>query len=182
MFNQQGKLEEWWTNSTSENFNVIQKCISKQYSCKMKLPLLILSDLETAYTIDDGKGHQIHVNGELTSGENIADQGLVNSYRAWKTQYNSSLEDGTEYLLPGLNYTRDQLFFISFGRTWARNMRPASAVQRIRTDPHSPTKFRVEGTLSNIPEFAKAFNCSADAKVNMCSLKTSVSNSNKLAS
>lgn len=44
-------------------------------------------------------------------------------------------------------------------------MRPASAVQRIRTDPHSPTKFRVQGTLSNIPEFAKAFNCSVGSKV-----------------
>jgi len=107
MFNQKGKLDEWWTNSTSENFNVIQKCISKQYSCrslgKIGANRLIY---RIAYTIDDGKGNQIPVNGELTSGENIADQGLINSYRAWKTQFNSSYEDGTEYLLPGLNYTR----------------------------------------------------------------------------
>ncbi|CAG7846629.1 Neprilysin {ECO:0000269/PubMed:15283675, ECO:0000269/PubMed:8168535}; AltName: Full=Atriopeptidase; AltName: Full=Common acute lymphocytic leukemia antigen; Short=CALLA; AltName: Full=Enkephalinase; AltName: Full=Neutral endopeptidase 24.11; Short=NEP; Short=Neutral endopeptidase; AltName: Full=Skin fibroblast elastase; Short=SFE; AltName: CD_antigen=CD10 [Serendipita indica DSM 11827] len=151
MYNQHGKLEEWWTNTTSQNFDKIQKCISKQYS---------------EYTIDDGKGNKVHVNGELTSGENIADQGLINSYRAWKANYNSSYEQGSEYLLPGLNYTREQLFFISFGRTWARNMRPASAVQRIRTDPHSPTQFRVDGTLSDIPEFAQAFNCSTGSKLN----------------
>ncbi|KAG8787802.1 hypothetical protein FS842_011496 [Serendipita sp. 407] len=151
MYNQHGKLEEWWTNSTSEHFNVIQKCISKQYS---------------SYTIDDGKGNKLPVNGELTSGENIADQGVINSYRAWHAQYNASYDEGSEYLLPGLNYTREQLFFISFGRTWARKMRPASAVARIRTDPHAPTQFRVEGTLANVPEFAKAFNCSVGSKLN----------------
>ncbi|KAG8821863.1 hypothetical protein FRC17_009710, partial [Serendipita sp. 399] len=151
MYNQHGKLEEWWTNSTSEHFNVIQKCISKQYS---------------SYTIDDGKGNKLPVNGELTSGENIADQGVINAYRAWHNQYNESYDAGSEYLLPGLNYTREQLFFISFGRTWARKMRPATAVARIRTDPHAPTQYRVEGTLANVPEFAKAFNCSVGSKLN----------------
>ena len=77
---------------------------------------------------------------------------------------------------------RDQLFFISFARIWARAIKPAAAVsflenlhasgiwrfyqvQRIRTDPHSPTRFRVDGTVSNIPEFAEAFKCSKKAKV-----------------
>ncbi len=60
---------------------------------------------------------------------------------------------------------RDQLFFIAFGRIWAENIKPAALVQRIRTDPHSPAQFRVDGTLHNVPEFAKAFNCSPKAKV-----------------
>ena len=60
---------------------------------------------------------------------------------------------------------RDQLFFLAFGRIWAMNMKPAALVQQIRTDPHSPTQFRVDGTLHNVPEFAKAFNCSPKAKV-----------------
>ncbi|KAG6886039.1 hypothetical protein C0993_005223 [Termitomyces sp. T159_Od127] len=146
LYNQDGKLEEWWTNSTSEGFRVKQKCIVDQFS---------------AYTIDDGKGGKIHVNGNLTSGENIGDTGLVQAYRAWKAQY-----DPHELLLPGLEYTREQLFFISFARIWARAMKTAAAVQRIRTDPHSPSRYRVDGTVYNIPEFAQAFNCSKKAKLN----------------
>ncbi|KAF5324773.1 hypothetical protein D9611_004556 [Ephemerocybe angulata] len=151
LYNQKGKLEEWWTNKTSERFMVKQKCIVHQYS---------------QYTIDDGKGGRIHVNGNLTSGENIGDSGLVQAWRAWKAQYGVSLENGEEYLLPGLKYTREQLFFIGFASIWARAMKPAAAVQRIRTDPHSPSRYRVDGTVSNIPEFADAFKCSKKAKLN----------------
>jgi endothelin-converting enzyme len=151
LYNQQGKLEQWWTNSTTEGFQVKQDCIVKQYS---------------GYTIDDGKGGRIHVNGNLTSGENIGDTGLIQAYRAWKAQYDSSYKAGNENLLPGLPYSRDQLFFISFARVWARSMKAAAAVQRIRTDPHSPNNFRVDGTVFNIPEFAEAFKCSPKAKLN----------------
>jgi len=136
---------------TSEGFKVKQDCIVKQFS---------------EYTVDDGKGGVVHVKGNLTSGENIGDSGLIQAFRAWKAQYNSSLEAGTEYILPGLNYTRDQLFFISFGREWAQNIKPASAVQRVLGDPHSPNRFRVDGTLRNIPEFAETFKCSKHAKLN----------------
>ena len=61
--------------------------------------------------------------------------------------------------------SRDQLFFIAFARIWAENIKPEALVQRIRTDPHSPAQFRVDGTLYNVPEFANAFNCSPKAKV-----------------
>lgn len=151
LYNQQGKLEEWWTNATSEGFDRKQECIVKQYS---------------GYTIDDGKGGQIHVNGNLTSGENIGDTGLIQAYRAWKTQFGHSFAKGEEYLLPGLNYSQEQLFFIAFGQIWARSLKPAAAVARIRTDPHSPSRYRVDGTLYNIPEFAEAFKCSKKAKLN----------------
>jgi endothelin-converting enzyme len=151
LYNQEGKLEEWWTNATSEGFNEKQICLAKQYS---------------SYSVDDGHGGKVYVNGNLTSGENIGDSGIIQAYRAWKAQFADSFEAGNEYLLPGLNYTRDQLFFIAFGRIWAENIKPAALVQRIRTDPHSPAQFRVDGTLHNVPEFAKAFNCSPKAKLN----------------
>ncbi|KAJ7098234.1 hypothetical protein C8R44DRAFT_843505 [Mycena epipterygia] len=131
LYNQDGKLENWWTNSSNAGFQIKQECIETQYF---------------AYTVDDGKGGRIHVNGNLTSGENIGDTGLIQAYRAWKAQFNSSFKAGNEYLLPDLNYTRDQLFFISFGQIW--------------------DIFRVDGTVSNIPEFATAFNCSKAAKLN----------------
>ncbi|KAF5391824.1 hypothetical protein D9757_001795 [Collybiopsis confluens] len=151
LYNQAGKLEQWWTNVTSDGFQAKQDCIVKQYS---------------EYSIDDGKGGKVHVNGNLTSGENIGDTGLIQAYRAWKAQYSSSYKAGHEYLLPGLEYTREQLFFISFARVWARSMKSAAAVQRIRTDPHSPNNYRVDGTVFNIPEFAAAFKCSSTAKLN----------------
>ncbi|KAF9260514.1 zincin [Marasmius fiardii PR-910] len=145
LYNQEGKLEY-------EGFQKKQDCIVKQYS---------------EYSIDDGKGGRVHVNGNLTSGENIGDTGLIQAYRAWEAQYESSYKAGKEYLLPGLDkYTREQLFFISFARVWARSMKPAAAVQRIRTDPHSPSIFRVDGTVFNIPQFAEAFKCSKKAKLN----------------
>ncbi|KAF7359341.1 Endothelin-converting enzyme 1 [Mycena sanguinolenta] len=151
LYNQEGKLENWWTNSSNAGFQVRQECIEAQYS---------------AYTVDDGKGGKIHVNGIMTSGENIGDTGLIQAYRAWKAQYSESFQAGGEFLLPGMKYTREQLFFISFGRIWANTMKTAAQVQRVRTDPHSPNIYRVEGTLSNIPEFASAFNCSKTAKLN----------------
>ncbi|THH29635.1 hypothetical protein EUX98_g4545 [Antrodiella citrinella] len=121
---------------------------------------------QQAYYVDDGRGGKVFLNGNMTSGENIGDSGLIQAYRAWNANFEDSLEAGNEFILPGLNYTREQLFFISFGRIWAQNIKPASAVARVRSDPHSPNRFRVEGTLSNLPEFAKAFNCSAKAKLN----------------
>ncbi|OAX38899.1 zincin [Rhizopogon vinicolor AM-OR11-026] len=151
LYNQQGKLEEWWSRQTSDAYQIRQDCIVEQYN---------------SYTVDDGKGGLIHVNGNLTSGENIGDSGLIQAYRAWKAQYEDSYEAGKEYLLPGLSYTREQLFFISFARTWAMNNKPADAVRRVRSDPHSPNRYRTEGTVSNIPEFAEAFKCSKYAKLN----------------
>lgn len=101
-----------------------------------------------------------------TSGENIGDTGLIQAYRAWKEQFHTSVEKNGDYLLPGIPYNRDQLFFIAFGQIWARSMKTAAAVQRIRTDPHSPARYRVDGTVSNIPAFAEAFKCSKKAKLN----------------
>ncbi|CUA72481.1 hypothetical protein RSOLAG22IIIB_01151 [Rhizoctonia solani] len=147
LYNQNGKLEEWWTNKTSNQFDEHAACYSKQYS---------------EYTVDDGKGGKVHLNGNLTLGENLADSGVIQAYRAWK----SASTTGLDFTLPGLNYTHEQLFWISFGRIWATKVKPAFAVQRARTDPHSPGQYRVDGTLSNIPAFAKAFGCKKGTRMN----------------
>ncbi|KAG8715265.1 hypothetical protein FRC11_004997 [Ceratobasidium sp. 423] len=147
LYNQNGKLEEWWTNKTSEQFDDRAACYSRQYS---------------EYTVDDGKGGKVHLNGNLTLGENLADSGVIQAYRAWK----SASTNGLDFTLPGLNYTHEQLFWISFGRIWATKVKPAYAVQRARTDPHSPGQYRVDGTLSNIPAFAEAFGCKKGTRMN----------------
>jgi len=148
LYNQRGKLESWWSNSTSEKFEIRKQCLAEQYS---------------SYVVEDGKGGRVHVNGNLTSGENIGDSGLIHSWRAWK----ANLKSTADYRLPGLEaFTPEQLFFIAFGRVWASRTLPSAAVLRVRTDPHSPPLYRVHGTISNIPQFAETFNCSAKATLN----------------
>ncbi|QRW00071.1 endothelin-converting enzyme [Ceratobasidium sp. AG-Ba] len=147
LYNQNGKLEEWWTEKTSKQFDEHAACYSRQYS---------------EYTVEDGKGGVVHLNGNLTLGENLADSGLIQAYRAWKSVSNAK----SDFTLPGLDYTQDQLFWISFARIWATKIKPAYAVQRARTDPHSPGLYRVDGTLSNIPAFAEAFSCKKNTKMN----------------
>ncbi|KAK7023939.1 hypothetical protein R3P38DRAFT_3535052 [Favolaschia claudopus] len=88
---------------------------------------------------------------------NIGDSWSIFAYRAWKAQYTDSLIAGYEYLLPGMNYTREQSFSISFGRIWGNFINTAAQIQWVRTDPHSPQIYRVDGTVSNIPAFAAAF-------------------------
>lgn len=150
-YTQAGKLEQWWSNATADHFRVKRNCIAKQFS---------------EYTINDMEGNKIHVDGNLTSVENIGDAGLIQAFRAWKSQFGSSFENGHEKLLPGMNFTREQLFFISFARVFANTVKPEEAMRRARFDPHSPARYRVDGTVSNIPEFAVAFNCSVTSKLN----------------
>ncbi|KAI6127044.1 hypothetical protein F5141DRAFT_1249521 [Pisolithus sp. B1] len=155
LYNQQGKLEEWWTRQTGDMYQIRQDCIIMQYS---------------RYTVDDGKGGVIHVNianfNWRTAGENIGDSGLIQAYQAWKAQYEDSYDAGNKYLLPGLKYTRDQLFFISFAQPWAINNRHADVIQRVHSNLHSPNWYHTDSTIYNIPEFAKAFKCPKNSKLN----------------
>ncbi|GAA5953284.1 hypothetical protein JCM3765_007462 [Sporobolomyces pararoseus] len=155
LYDKDGKLIDWWTNTTNERFEERQKCFIKQYD---------------SYSIEGPDGKQYHVNGKFTDGEDTADAGgLAQTWKAWKTRKESDLE-GKKYnnqMLPGLDkYSQEQLFFIAFAQGWARSMTPAEAVRRIRVDPHSPTQFRVRGPLSNNEEFAKAWNCPVGSPMN----------------
>jgi predicted metalloendopeptidase len=60
-------------------------------------------------------------------------------------------------------FTADQRFFLGFAQVWCQNVTDAESLQRILTDPHSPGRFRANGTVSNMPEFAEAFSCKAGA-------------------
>jgi len=69
--------------------------------------------------------------------------------------------------LPGLDFSEEQLFFISMGRIWSQLIRPATAVSRVRTDPHSPDQWRVKGTLRNMAAFHEAFQCKEGSGVSV---------------
>jgi putative endopeptidase len=94
----------------------------------------------------------LHINGELTQGENIADiGGVMMAYDAFKktSQYRD------HQVIAGL--TPDQRFFLGYALGWMVNQRPESIANQIRSNEHAPPKFRVNGPLSDMTEFYEAF-------------------------
>ncbi len=105
------------------------------------------------FTVNDS----LKVNGQLTLGENIADLGgLTIAYYAFRKSLEGKPEPAK---IDG--FTADQRFFLGWATVWRSNITPENAAQRIMTDPHSPTKYRCNGIVSNLPEFYKAFNVKA---------------------
>jgi len=144
----EGNLVNWWEKITKERYNAKAKCIIDQYS-------------DFSVNIE---GEDISVNGINTQGENIADNGgFKEAYRAYQrlvSQY------GEEPQLPGLPYTPSQMFWLSGAAVWCGKSRPATEKNRVLTDPHSPSQFRVVGSFRNLPEFAHDWNCPNDAPMN----------------
>lgn len=130
----EGNLKDWWTESDAKNFKERADKLVKQYS---------------GYVATDS----LHINGELTLGENIADLGgLLIAYDALQ-----NANKGKE-LKPIDGFTPEQRFFLAFSGIWKSNMRPEVIRLLVNSDTHSPNKFRVIGTLSNVPYFKDAFN------------------------
>jgi putative endopeptidase len=128
-----GNLKSWWTNEDKEKFEAKTKVLVNQFN---------------NYYVSDS----LHINGELTLGENIADLGgLTIAYEA----YQMRLRKTPGKVING--YTPEQRFFIGFAQIWKNNVRPEALRQLILTDPHSPGEYRVIGTLSNMPQFYEAF-------------------------
>uniref|UniRef100_A0A8C5Q5W5 Endothelin-converting enzyme 1 n=1 Tax=Leptobrachium leishanense TaxID=445787 RepID=A0A8C5Q5W5_9ANUR len=143
-YDKDGNLRPWWKNSSIEAFKRQTECITEQYG---------------NYTVN-GEA----VNGKHTLGENIADNGgLKAAYRAYK---NWEKSNGEEKLLPSLNLSNDQLFFVGFAQVWCSIRTAESSHEGLITDPHSPSRFRVIGSVSNSKEFARHFRCPAGAPMN----------------
>ena len=139
-FDAQGNLHNWWTADDLKNFTQRAQGIIAQYSAYEPLP---------------GQ----HINGALTTGENIADiGGLKIAYLALE----KSLKGKPRTKIDG--YTPEQRFFLSFAQVWHDKRQPAYAKVALATDPHSPDKYRVIGALADTPEFRQAFGCPPDPK------------------
>ncbi|XP_021361073.1 membrane metallo-endopeptidase-like 1 isoform X2 [Mizuhopecten yessoensis] len=145
-YDKTGKLNAWWTNSSITNFKTKADCMVKQYG---------------GYTVEAANQK---LNGKLTLGENIADNGgLKESFRAYR---NWVKENGEEPKLPGLEYTPNQLFFLNAAHVWCGIIRPEEALRRIRVDVHSDVKSRANGPTSNNHDFAEAFSCPVGSPMN----------------
>ncbi len=129
-----GNLRNWWTNEDRKKFDARAQLMVEQYSAYVPIDTM-------------------HLNGRLTLGENIADLGGVTiAYYA----YQNSLEGKKAPVIDG--FTGNQRFFIGWAQIWRRKYKDDELRKRLLTDPHSPSEYRVNGILSNMPEFYKAFN------------------------
>jgi len=146
-FDKEGNLRNWWHPDTSSRYLNKAECIIGQYS-NYNFPEL----------------DNLPVNGINTQGENIADNGgIKEAYRA----YNKWVQNnGQEPLLPGLNYTQRQMFWLSGANVWCSKARPQALKLSVLTGAHSPDKFRVQGTFSNMAGFSRDWGCPAGSNMN----------------
>ncbi len=130
-----GKLRNWWTDADREAFTDRTKALIDQYN------VLVPDECP-----------DLHVNGELTIGENIGDLGgLSIAYKAWQIALDGVEPDEID------GFTGAQRLFLSWGAVWNSKIRPDALRERIATDPHSPDKFRCNQTVKNVDAFHEAF-------------------------
>ena len=138
-FDRTGQMQEWWDPSVVEKFEVRAECVA---------------DLYESFEVQP----DLHLNGQLTLGENIADFGGIKeahgAYRAWA-------EENGEPASPVDGLSSDQLFFVGFAQTWCSVSAPEFERMLVTVDPHSPPRFRVNGPLANFPTFGETFECEA---------------------
>jgi len=145
-FDAEGNFRDWWKKSDAKEFTKRAQCVADEYS--------------SFVAVDD-----LHVNGQLTLGENLADiGGLRLAYLAYldhaaKTGVDLTKPGSAEY--GGLDPL--QQFFAAYGQGWCESRRPEMMREQVQSDPHSPEVFRVNGVVENLPEFQKAFSCKAGA-------------------
>jgi len=148
-YDPQGNLRNWWSAQDLALFKQRTGQVAAQYS---------------SYTVLDS----LHVNGQLTLGENLADYGGLNI--AYQAMEQALAKKGRPANIDG--FTPEQRFFLGFAQVWRNNTRPEAQRVSINTDPHSPGRWRTNGPLSNMPTFAAAFGCKpGDAMVRPDSLR-----------
>jgi predicted metalloendopeptidase len=132
-FDGDGNLREWWTPDVSKAFQERAECVAKQY--------------DGYIAVED-----VHLNGHLTLGENIADIGGLKMALAALHQRQGKADPAV-----------DREYFTAFAQTWCTSYRPEAARLQAQTNPHSTAQWRVNGPVSDNPDFAAAFSCKAGA-------------------
>jgi putative endopeptidase len=147
-FDGSGNLDNWWTDADKKQFDERAQKLVDQFDNYAPLP----------------DHPDLHVNGKLTLGENIADLGGLNiAYDALQTALKNHPAEATQKID---GYTEDQRFFLNWARVWRGSIRDKAQMVYLNADPHSPMKFRAIGAPSNMPAFAQAFQCkTGDAMV-----------------
>lgn len=149
-FDGDGNLNNWWTDQDNENFKERTNKLVNQFD---------------QYEVAEGN----HVNGQLTLGENIADiAGITLAYYALE----KAMEGKKDPMIDGFTY--QQRFFLGWAQVWHSNATDAFLINQVKTDPHSPTRFRTIGPLVNMTEFREAFGCTEGAMIAPDSLRVKI--------
>ena len=136
-FDSKGNFDDWWSPEDTREFEGRTACVVHEY--------------DNFIAVDD-----VHVQGKLTLGENVADLGglklamMAFLRHADETHQQPNAAEG---------FTPPQRFYISYGQGWCENDTPESLRLQAQTNPHSPVKYRVNGVVQNLPDFQKAFSC-----------------------
>jgi predicted metalloendopeptidase len=144
-FDADGNLREWWSKPTRSKFADATKCVVDQYAQYEAVP-------------------KVKLNGKLTAGENIADNGGVKlafqAYQAWKSAQKPPPPTQVD------GYSDDQLYFMAYAQSWCDKLTPEVLEMRAHSNPHSPPMWRVNGVIVNQPGFGPAFKCAAGTPMN----------------
>lgn len=137
-FDGDGNLRDWWSKSTKQQFAGATKCVIDQYGAYEAVP-------------------NVKLDGKLTAGENIADNGGVKiaylAYQQWRSQQAAPPPREVD------GFTDDQLYFLAYGQSWCDKATPEKLETMAHSNPHSPPKWRVNGVIVNQPAFGAAFRC-----------------------
>jgi putative endopeptidase len=137
-FDAQGNLKDWWTKDDATRFTEKADCMVKQF--------------DAFVPVDD-----VHVNGKLTLGENLADLGgLWLAYIAWEAKAETA---NVDMAAKTDGYTPEQRFYIAYAQQWCTQTRPEALRSQVLTNEHAPDEYRTNGILQDFPQFATAFGC-----------------------
>ena len=144
-FDGNGNLRDWWSKSTNDQFKKATQCIVDQYAQYEAVP-------------------GVKLDGKLTAGENIADNGGVKlayeAYKTWRAQQSVPPPAKVE------GYSDDQLYFLAYAQSWCEKVTPELLETMAHSNPHSPGKWRVNGVIVNQPGFGAAFQCAQGTPMN----------------
>ncbi|KAI9309742.1 hypothetical protein DFJ73DRAFT_566338 [Zopfochytrium polystomum] len=160
LYDAEGNKRDWWSPRTREDFEAKAQCFVDQYS---------------EYSVSFPSGETFFIDGLLTRETNIkTTAGLANTYYAWQAERGD--KDGAlrNPALPGLgDFTDEQLFFISFGKQRCEKLRDEILYERLKVGDYTPPRYQVNGAVSQVDSFARAFSCPIGSKMNpkkKCSL------------
>jgi endothelin-converting enzyme/putative endopeptidase len=141
-FDAQGRLRDWWTKQSADRYTVHAQMLAKQFDAYEPIP-------------------GVHIKGQLTLGENLADLGgLEAAYTAYHLYV---ARHGEPPVIDG--YTGDQRFFIAYAQSWQGKRREGALRAALLSDPHSPDAYRVNGIVRNFDPWYKAFDVKPDDKL-----------------